>query len=349
VALIVLVVAHHAGQSFGPTGGAWPIYNVERAPILDSFFTVNAAFFMGLFFLISAYFLPASFERKGPVRFLKERFVRLGTPIAALLILGTAYGVVQVVSSGGSPWIMLQAVYASIMEDQHLIHFWFLDQLFVFSAVYFALRMLAARRSIAALPLPGTAAIVGYALALAAVTFLVRIDYPINRWVVLFGFMPAEVAHLPQYASMFALGILASRGQWLSKLPTRTGMVWLAIGVALAILRYVQPIGTDGGLTPGALTKSVWESFVCVGLSIGLLVLFREYVATPNRVLRMAAPNAYGVYLIHLFVVLPVQLAVLGLAVAPLLKFALVAAVAAPASFGLVALLRKLPGLREVL
>jgi hypothetical protein len=31
VALIVLVIAHHAGQSFGPTGGAWPLYNDERA------------------------------------------------------------------------------------------------------------------------------------------------------------------------------------------------------------------------------------------------------------------------------------------------------------------------------
>ena len=43
---------------------------------------VNAAFFMGLFFLISAYFVPSSFERKGTWTFLKDRFLRLGIPFA---------------------------------------------------------------------------------------------------------------------------------------------------------------------------------------------------------------------------------------------------------------------------
>jgi hypothetical protein len=61
-------VAHHAGQSFAPTGGAWPFRNTDPAAVLDSFFTVNAAFAMGLFFLISAYSVHASYERKGPAR-----------------------------------------------------------------------------------------------------------------------------------------------------------------------------------------------------------------------------------------------------------------------------------------
>ena len=31
VALIVLVVAHHAAQPYGPTGGAWPIAHPEQS------------------------------------------------------------------------------------------------------------------------------------------------------------------------------------------------------------------------------------------------------------------------------------------------------------------------------
>src|ERR1700760_3306895 len=65
VGLTVLVIAHHAGQPYGPTGGRWPIFDAQRTAVLGPFFAVNAAFFMGLFFLISAYFLPASFDRKG--------------------------------------------------------------------------------------------------------------------------------------------------------------------------------------------------------------------------------------------------------------------------------------------
>jgi len=58
VALTFLVIAHHAAQAYGPTGGGWPIFNDERSAILGPFFSVNAAFFMGLFFLIAGYFVP---------------------------------------------------------------------------------------------------------------------------------------------------------------------------------------------------------------------------------------------------------------------------------------------------
>src|SRR5215510_8083832 len=84
VALTVLVIAHHAGQPYGPTGGRWPVFDDQRAGILGPFFAVNAAFFMGLFFLISAYLLPASFDRKRAPAFLKERFMRLGIPFVVV-------------------------------------------------------------------------------------------------------------------------------------------------------------------------------------------------------------------------------------------------------------------------
>src|SRR6266508_1284198 len=79
VVLTALVIAHHAGQPYGPTGGRWPIFEAERAAVLGPFFSVNAAFFMGLFFMISAYFLPSSFDRKGPWTFMKARFPRIGS------------------------------------------------------------------------------------------------------------------------------------------------------------------------------------------------------------------------------------------------------------------------------
>jgi hypothetical protein len=44
--LTILVIAHHAGQANGPTGGDWPIFDDERARLLGPFFGVNAAFFM---------------------------------------------------------------------------------------------------------------------------------------------------------------------------------------------------------------------------------------------------------------------------------------------------------------
>ncbi|NJO75003.1 MAG: acyltransferase [Leptolyngbyaceae cyanobacterium RM1_406_9] len=82
--LTVLVIAHHAGQPYGPTGGMWLVSNLEQADILGAFFATNAAFFMGLFFLISGYFVPGAYARKGTKVFLQERFLRLGVPILFL-------------------------------------------------------------------------------------------------------------------------------------------------------------------------------------------------------------------------------------------------------------------------
>ena len=79
-ALTMLVIAHHAGQPYGPTGGSWPVSNAVQSPLLGPFFAVNAAFFMGLFFLLSGYFVPGSYRKKGGGAFFKGRLIRLGIP-----------------------------------------------------------------------------------------------------------------------------------------------------------------------------------------------------------------------------------------------------------------------------
>jgi fucose 4-O-acetylase-like acetyltransferase len=350
VALIALVVAHHAGQPYGPTGGLWPVPNPEQAPILGSFFTVNAAFFMGLFFLISGYFVPASFDRKGGATFVRDRLVRLGVPLAGFLLTVAVLVLVHdLIAGGGSVRGFLPAVASLALGELHLAQLWFVDELLVFVVLYAAWRLLSTRWSIPALPTPGTAAIIAYLVALAVVTFVVRIDYPVDRWVVLFGIMPAEIAHLPQYMSMFVIGLLAYRGQWLSRMPTREGLLWLAIGVIAAVLRYVHPFEDTGGLNPGSLLRSTWEAVVAVGLCIGLIVLFREYVATPGRLVRTASLDTYGVYLIQLFVLVPLQFALLAVPASPQLKFGVVVVISVPVCFVLADLLRRLPGLRAVL
>src|SRR4051794_34014962 len=117
VLLTALVIAHHAGQAYGPTGGRWPIFDPERAAILGPFFAVNAAFFMGLFFLISAYFLPASYDRKTTKAFLRDRCIRLGLPLAV------GY-----------------AVFTALEQQPDVAHLWFVGHLLVYGLLYTAWR-----------------------------------------------------------------------------------------------------------------------------------------------------------------------------------------------------------------
>jgi hypothetical protein len=193
---------------------------------------------------------------------------------------------------------------------------------------------------------------------------VVRIWYPIDVWVPLFYLIPAEVAHLPQYVALFALGILAYRGDWLNRFPSRSGMIWLGIGLFAGAAYYAyilwgaqliyELLGTSlietGGLDWRSLVFSTWEAFVCIGLCIGLLVLFRERFNEKSGALIAAMIGAaYTVYIIHLLVVIGLQAGLESVNFGPFIKFVLVTILAIILSFVIGFLIKKIPGAKKIL
>src|SRR5208283_3370356 len=91
--MVALVILHHTAITYGAIGGwFWREVEPSSSPsgvLLMLFCTTNQAYFMGPFFLLAGYFTPASLERKGFTRFIGDRFLRLGVPLLAfILILG---------------------------------------------------------------------------------------------------------------------------------------------------------------------------------------------------------------------------------------------------------------------
>jgi len=354
IGLTALVIAHHAGQAYGDTGGQWPIFNDIRSPLLGPFFGVNASFFMGLFFLISGYFVPYAFDRKGPAMFLKDRFRRLGIPLLAWALVVSVPILYFSQDEPRSWWQFLGSVYPD--EIPFLFsHLWFVAHLLVYALGYALWRGLTRRSQFHAadMPLPTHRTLLAYVLVLALTAAIVRVWYPIDRWATLL-IVPAELAHVPQYLSLFVLGIVAYRGDWLRRLPTATSLTWLGIGLAAAAARYVvdlngwQRLRSNPAVTH--LAWNVWEAFICVGLCVGLLILFREHLnRQPGRLLTAVAGAAYAAYIIHAIVVIVLQFGMDGVALAPLAKFGLVTLVGVPLSFGLGHLLRQVPGAKRVL
>lgn len=364
VFLTMLVVAHHAAQPYGPTGGAWPIFNPERAAILGPFFAVNAAFFMGLFFLISGYLLPAAYDRKGPRQFLIARFQRLGLPLLFFSLVVFPWVLYYLTAQSGSFWDFIAQAYIRPLTIE-VAHLWFLAHLLFYAVCYALWRQIGGERKLLATVslrcpcVPGHGAIFTYLLSLTVVTFMVRIHYPIDRWVQLFGCLPTEVAHLPQYLSLLSVGIVAYRYGWLSQISRAQGFIWLRVGVGAALLRYAYSLGRErlfladilagGGWEWRSAIWSGWESTICVGLCLGLLILFREKVDFQGKFMRVLSNNAYGVYLIHLLIILYLQIAIADASMASLAKFALVTLLGMPLCFGCSALLRRLPVVRMVI
>ena len=105
----------------------------------------------------------------------------------------------------------------------------------------------------------------------------------------------------------------------------------------------------NGGLGWQSLVRSTLEGLVCVGLAVGLLVVVRDMVHRPLRLVSAMADTSYAAYILHPYIVVPLQVAITGPDVSPFLKFGVVAVLAVVLSFGAAHLSRSVPGLRRLL
>jgi glucans biosynthesis protein C len=358
VLLAVLVVLHHAGQPYGPGGGWWIASEPQQTIdfiVLGLFFSINSAFFMGLFFLISAYFMPGSVDRKGPAKFLADRLARLGTPIL-IFSLAVFPVMTYLLFNSSRPFISYYLDYVNIVNPDNglsLGHLWFLGLLLIFSAGYLALRLASKRPGLMKRQFPGNGSILAFAAAMAVVTFTIRVVSPVNDWLPLLHLF--EPAHLTQYVLLFAAGIVAYRNGWLENIPAATAKFWWRVAglmvLAIPVLFIVFGDSTgEGGLTLASLADSTREALLCVGLCIGLLSLFGNRYNWQNKLTKALADNAFTVYLIHIPVVVFLQYLLVGVEIHPLLKFLIVGAVAVPACFAIAHFaIRKLPYVKDIL
>jgi hypothetical protein len=172
--------------------------------------------------------------------------------------------------------------------------------------------------------------------------------------------MNLQFPYFPQYIALFVVGIIAYRLNWFLGIPTATGKVWLGIAIIciFVVLPAVFVLGgalegdTDpflGGVHWQSFALSVWEQFVCMGMVIGLLVLFRDRLNYQGALAKDMAASAYTVFIIHPPVIVLLALALRGVTLHPLLKFVLVAPIAIAICFVLAHYIRKLPLARDIL
>ncbi len=344
VVLTILVIAHHVGQAYGPTGGYWPVQEEARAALLGPFFTVNRSFFMSLFFMISGYLMVGAYERSSPRAFVLSRLRRLGIPVlvfSALMLLARIF--------------MFGEKIGSWLDVFNAGHLWYLEHLLLFSLLYALWRRLrrSSREELSSRPLPRWPAYLAFGLGVAVCSALVRIWSPIDRWFNLLGFFRVAFADVPRDLGFFLLGVLAWRRDWFARYPARAGGAWLAVGLAAAAAWYAYDLGLLRFLslseTAMDIVYPLWEILLCLGLSIGLSVVFREAANSQGALGKWLAANQYSAYVWHPLLVVPLQMAALGIPLGSLAKFAVVTVVGVAVVFAWSRLLRLLSPVRAVL
>ncbi len=365
VFLTILVLLHHLMITYAGTG-SWYYQEGKEDFVAGAFGawfeTTNQAYFMGLFLLISAYFVPGSYDRKGAAHFLKDRLIRLGIPLALYSWIVRPILVYFDPINGAGASLAFTDYIGKYFAQNPLIGagpLWFIETLLIFSLVYVFWRLATPSRPaepVAETRFPGNRAIIVFALLVALAAFVIRLWLP-----ALWNFVPLNLQFpfFAQYIALFVVGLIAYRRNWLLGMPESTGRFWLGVGIVMIFLFW--PMMLAGGALSGdlspfmggwrwqAMAYALWESFVCVGMCIGVVYLFRRFANQQGTLAKFLSPNAYTAYLIHGPIIVSVAYAARGIEIYPLLKWALVAVVAVPLCFGLSSLIRKLPYTKRVL
>lgn len=366
VAMTLLVVAHHAMITYSGTGGWYYIEGREdTATVVVSaiFCGVNQAFFMALFFLISAYFTAGSFDRKGAGRFYADRLLRLGIPMVVYdLVIHPImiFAMIKNLDGYEGAFTIYIKEYFSSFHGVGQGPLWFLEALLIFSLLYSAGRTVAKASGIKVLqkvrPFPGVYPVLAFIVFAGVAAFVVRLWFPVGYSI---PYTNLQLPYFVLYILLYAVGIAAYRNNWLMTISDRTAKGWFmvaAVGIVLMPVILIAGGALEnktecftGGFTWQSFVYAMWEPFICVGMCAWLVMCFRRKYNRQSSISKFLSDNAYTVYILQGPALVFFALLIRAVSIHPLLKFVLLFAMAVTCSYMASHFIRKLPYAKKIL
>jgi glucans biosynthesis protein C len=358
--LITLVFFHHSAISFGASGGWYYITPHGTTGyvqlILSVLMATDQAFFMSLFFFISAMLMPVSFDRKGFLKFMKDRLVRLGIPLTVYILLinpTIVFAIYKHLGKTSESWPNF--IWMIDTQSPACGPMWFVLALLIFETVY-ALYRRFSERNVEEKPegrLPSTVKIISFIIGTGLLAFSIRSFYPAGK-----NFFGLQFGYFVLYVSMYILGVIANRNKWLERFTLQQAKPWFiaslaAIPVIMITLALSRAPGAmndfSGGMNPRAFVYAMWEPVICVGFCFFLLMFFKEHLNTPGKLVLTLSADSYAVYVFHPLVVVGFTILSEQVALPPLARLVLVLVLGIPTCFFFAHLIRKIPGVKNVL
>lgn len=354
--LISLVVLHHLAITYGAPGGWY--YEESEAGLpaivpLSMFVATNQAFFMGMFFFVSAFFIVPSLERKGTKRFIADRLMRLGIPTLIFYFLISPFTVYlrdrfifQKENSFGE--------YLSNGWGFSFGPMWFVEALMIFTAVYLLVRSWG---KTIAIKFPGTNKILLLALFIGIGQFIIRIWWPVG-WS--FAGTNMQFPHFLQYILLFAFGIAAWQNKWMEQVNSKQGWKWF-IAAQLLIFVGFPLLFLLGGAADGELDKfmggtnweslayTIWEQFVGFSLIMALFGIFKQRFNSQGSFAKKLSESAYGVYIFHSTLLVILSAFAYKAELPQIVKFIVLAPLSLLLCFVFAWLFKKVPGVKRIL
>jgi glucans biosynthesis protein C len=315
ISLTALVICHHANAAYGSPGGWYYIVQESGGVVTEilttMFAAITQAFFMSSFFLISAYFTAPAYDHKGAWHFSRRRLARLGIPLVfyfyvlSVVLHFIVYRFRGHVEEGFIPFFS-----ARFIHETDPGPLWFTLALLIFEATYLLFRKTADRfeRAPRTYTLPGDRQILLFILGIGLFTFLLRQWQPLTAFV-----FHLRLAFFPLYVSMFIVGVIAYRSGWFSLLTVKQANRWFHVSLAAIVLAPFfmilnAALGYDelrfwGGFNWQCYGYAAWEPFICVGVNMKLIVLYRDRFNYTTAFTARMAKSSYTAYIMHAFYV----------------------------------------------
>lgn len=189
--LITLVIALHTAIAYGASGD-WTYVDPAQSEVASILLTLVTgtvqAFSLGLYFFISGYFTPRSYDHKGIWQFWKDRLIRLGIPLILytfalsripVYFAGRAYGRVTT-----SFWEFARTTFFTGADEGPT---WFIFTLLLFLVVYTVWRLVTKPVSPEKLSwtkrmnVPGKKAVLAFGLVIGVLMFVIGLKVSDRR------------------------------------------------------------------------------------------------------------------------------------------------------------------------
>lgn len=356
ILMTALVILHHTLIAYGAPGSWYFRDATSYTPALLTMTVMvatNQSFFMGFFFFLSGYFTEPSYNKKGASKFVADRLKRLGIPLLFYsFILGPImnfivyrYGLHKQATfmqyiNGYDDWI-----------DPGVM--WFVAALLLFTLVYVLLKQLSKANNYTKHSFPRNTYILLFAIMLGVISYVVRILFPIGWVLKPLGF---QLAHFTQYISLFALGIVAYRNQWMQNVGLNTGKRWLVVALVLVLI--VLPLililnnspmeAYSGHGTRQSFLAAMWEQLTGISIMVALSGIARQRWNYTTPMLQHASRSAFATYIFHPLIVITITVLLLQWNIDPSYKVLIAVPFAVVLSFFLGWIISRLPVAKNI-